>query len=445
MAELLTALLANLHQLLVQIHDHPLQTSLLLAPMLLLVEWPYYLMILAGVMRHVLRRTIAMPPDAPYQPKVSCLITCYSEGEDVRQTLHTLCEQTYPGMIEIIPVIDGAIQNKHTLRAAREFIRDYAHRYPKRRLMLLPKWQRGGRVSSLNAGLSVSSGEIIMALDGDTSFDNDMVRMAVRHFANPRVCAVSGTLLVRNKLTSFITRMQSLEYSLSLLLAKVGLSEFNILNNVSGAFGVFRRSMLITAGGWNTGTAEDLDLTLRMKQYFVRNNLKIMFEPLAVGHTDAPPTWRLFLLQRLRWDGDLIYLYLRKHRHSFNPALIGWRNFIILLWGGLLFQLIVPFVIILYTLALLILLPLPVFIATSIVIYLYYLLTALVLFAFYLLVSARQPEKEWRLLIQLPLFTVFLLLSRFWSCIAILNEIWRRGHEETAMAPWWVLKRTTRH
>jgi hypothetical protein len=33
---------------------------------------------------------------------------------------------------------------------------------------------------------------------------------------------------------------------------------------------------------------------------------------------------------------------------------------------------------------------------------------------------------------------------RCWSAVAILNELLRRSHEDSAMAPWWVLKRANR-
>lgn len=444
MLDLLTATADALRALLDQLVHNPWQMSLLLVPMLLFVELPYYLLLLAGVTRHVLRRALAIEPEQPYRPRVSCLITCYGEGEAVTQTLATLCEQTYDGVIEIIPIIDGALQNRDTYRAARRFIREQQSAYPRRRLLLLPKWQRGGRVSSLNAGLSVSRGEIVMALDGDTSFDNDMVQQAVRHFTDPRVCAVSGTLAVRNAHASFVARMQDIEYRLSLLLAKIGLSEFNVLNNVSGAFGIFRRSALLTVGGWNTGSAEDLDMTLRLKHYAVRNRQRIAFEPLAVGHTDVPETWKQFLLQRLRWDGDLIYMYLRKHRKSFQPGLIGWPNLIVLIWSGLLFQLVSPFVITGYLLWLVWAMELQDFLALNALIYLYYLGVTLVLYLYYLLVGSRRPAHDSFDIALLPLFSGFVFLTRLWSTVAILNELWRRGHEETSMAPWWVIKKTTK-
>ena len=38
----------------------------------------------------------------------------------------------------------------------------------------------------------------------------------------------------------------------------------NLVNNISGAFGVFRASFIRWVGGWDAGTAEDLDMTLRL-------------------------------------------------------------------------------------------------------------------------------------------------------------------------------------
>ena len=84
-------------------------------------------------------------------------------------------------------------------------------------------------------------------------------------------------------------------------------------------------------------------MTLRIKKYFARHpNLRIRFEPRAIGHTDAPEKFGQFLQQRLRWDGDLSYLYLRKFRGALRPGLLGWTNFIALAWTGFFFQLVLP-------------------------------------------------------------------------------------------------------
>ena len=343
-------------------------------PFVVFLELPIYALIMLGVVRYVLRQEESIPETIPFYPTVSCLITCYSEGYDVQQTILSLAEQRYEGRIEIIPLIDGAAQNNQTFKAALEMSRIVTAR-PRRTLMVIPKWQRGGRVSSLNAGLSLANGSVIMALDGDTSFDNDMVRNAIRHFRDSRVVAVAGSLRVRNAFTNLVTRLQAIEYLLSIHLSKVGLSEFNVVNNISGAFGIFRRTFLEQIGGWDTGTAEDLDLTLRIKNYFGRYpDLRIVFEPQAMGHTDAPDTWRGFFKQRQRWDGDLYYLYFRKHSLSFSPHLLGWRNLVMQVWTGIFFQIVMPFVILFYSFVILLFYPVSFVLGVWILTYVFYLL-----------------------------------------------------------------------
>ncbi|MCO5401239.1 glycosyltransferase family 2 protein [Ralstonia soli] len=417
---------------------------LMLFPYFLLFELPFNVMVFLGALRWFVRkRSMVQLNNTHYQPRVSCIITCYSEGLDVQKTILSLCEQTYPGHIEIIPVVDGAAVNQVTMDAVRDFHLD-PHIYPRRHLRPIAKWQRGGRVSSLNAGLAQSSGEIVMALDGDTSFDNNMVSAMVRHFADPDVPAVAGSLRVRNAWASVTAAVQALEYLISIHFAKIGLAEWNVVNNVSGAFGAFRRSFLEVVGGWDTHTAEDLDLTLRIKSYARRRNLRIPFEPEAIGHTDVPATLRQFLMQRLRWDGDLFFLYIRKHKHSITPGLLGWPNFLAALVSGLFFQLVLPFIILTYTIMAVALLPWTTLILIFMLTYGLYLLITVAMFLGMLVMTSERPRQDIKLAILLPLFPLFMMMVRLWSVVAILNEALRRGHEESSMAPWWVLKKATR-
>lgn len=408
------------------------------------LEIPLAVLLLLGVLRWWLRNQWSPPHSCLYKPRVSCVITCYSEGCDVKRTLTSLCEQIYEGDIELIPVIDGAATNKATLEAVRDFqINQEIH--PNRHLYPIAKWQRGGRVSSLNSGLALASGEVILALDGDTSFDNTMISQMVRHFENPNVQAVAGNLRVRNTWASVVTALQSLEYLLSISMARIGLAEWNVINNVSGAFGAFRRSVLIQIGGWNTHTAEDLDLTLRIKTYFRRHpDWRVPFEPKAIGHTDVPATFKDFLKQRLRWDGDLLFLYTRKHKQNINPRLMGWPNFITTVTYGLFVQTILPFIIVIHSTELLIRRSWGDLLGLAIVIYGAYLLIATLQYIVALALCSECPKRDLLLMPVLIVFPLAMFSIRCWSAVAMLNEIFRRGHEETAMAPWWVLSRANR-
>jgi cellulose synthase/poly-beta-1,6-N-acetylglucosamine synthase-like glycosyltransferase len=413
-------------------------------PFFILVDLPLALIVTIGVFRWWIRERTLIPLKSLYRPRVSCIIACYSEGMVVHRTLSSLCEQTYKGEIELIPVVDGAIANPQTMQAVREFDVDSCL-YPHVRIRPIAKWKRGGRVSALNAGLSMCTGEIVMAMDADTSFDNTMMTSIVRHFEDPNVPAVSGCLRVRNTWASLTTAIQSIEYLLSIQTFKIGLSEWNMVNNVSGAFGAFRRTTLASIGGWDTGTAEDLDLTLRIKAYFGRQRrLRIPFEPRAIGHTDAPTTFKAFLQQRLRWDGDLLFIYARKHRGSFSPELMGWPNFLMTVVSGLFVQVVIPFIIVGYTIICILILPWATFVALSVLVYLFYLVGMTLQFLLMLLLVSERPGKDVRLLPLLPLFPLAMFVIRCWSAVAMLNEWFRRGHEETSMAPWWVLQRGRR-
>ncbi len=410
-----------------------------LVPMILLLEAPLIILVVAGMLRW--RRKHDRRPAMTDFPDVSCIITCYGEGDAIRKTVETLCEQTYRGNVEIIAVVDGAVQNRDTYQAALD-CREMVARYPRCKLVVLPKWQRGGRVSTLNAGLAFASGEIVMNADGDTSFDNDMLNEIIREFEDPNVPAVGGALRVRNWSSSLTTRMQAFEYMISIQGGKTGLAEFNLLNNISGALGAFRRDFLRQIGGWDTHTAEDLDLTVRIKQYFARHpDMRIPFAGRAIGHTDAPETPGQLLNQRLRWDGDLVFLYLRKHRFAFSPALVGWKTLIFTFVYGVLQNVVLPILIVLFNIWLLLTCP-PLYIAALLVVqYLIYLaLSALLFGAFWLGVSERmkQDSRAW---LWLPIYPVYTLGMRVFTAFAVLNEVLRRGHEDSNMAPWWVLKR----
>ena len=61
-----------------------------------------------------------------------------------------------------------------------------------------------------------------------------------------------------------------------------------------------------------------------------------------------------------------------------------------------------------------------------------------------MLMVSERPRQDLRLIWVLPFYPLAMYALRCWSVVAILNETLRRGHEESSMAPWWVLKRANR-
>lgn len=181
-------------------------------PVILMVELPLILLVLIGIFKWHWKNKV---PVNTHTPNVSFIITCYGEGKGIEVTVDTLVEQIYPGNIEILAVVDGAVQNVETYQTAMKLQEKYASRKD-RVVRVIPKWQRGGRVSTLNTGLYKAKHDIVINVDGDTSFDNDMTFKMMRQFTDSNVIASGGALRVRNWDKNVLTRMQALEYMMSM-------------------------------------------------------------------------------------------------------------------------------------------------------------------------------------------------------------------------------------
>lgn len=373
-------------------------------------------------------------------PRVSCIITCYGEGALVQRTIASLFDQDYPGDLEILPVVDGAVRNRETLAAASAML-SLCQRHARRQLRILPKWIRGGRASSLNTGLAVATGSVVLALDGDTSFDRDMVSRLLGYFGQPGVVAVAGTLRVRNRDRNLLTRLQALDYLVFRQLVRAGLGALNTVNNIPGAHGAFRAEVLRAVGGWDNGSAEDVDLCHRIKCCFGQHSgWRIAAAPDVISHTDVPEHWGDFLRQRLRWEGDPAYLFLRKHGRCMAPRLMGWRNYLFTVWYGLVFQLAMP-PLMLVALFLMVTVPAASAVTALVAGYALYLGGATALFLLHLALTSDRPRHDLRQAWLLTLYPLFIFLLRAWSGVAVIHSLLARSHRDTSMAPWWVLRK----
>jgi cellulose synthase/poly-beta-1,6-N-acetylglucosamine synthase-like glycosyltransferase len=408
-------------------------------PFVLFFEIPWTLFILLGIIKYKIER-IEEGLRHPYFPAVSCIVTCYNEGRDIAKTVFSLTEQIYPGMIQILLVIDGASINIDTMEAAKA-LESLVNRHSNRSLLVLPKWQRGGVVSSSNLALHFATGKIIIKMDGDTSFDNNMVERATRHFEDDTVVAVSGCLRVRNADKTLCAAFQAIEYFIAIHASKTALSEFNMVNNISGAFGIFRREILDLVEGWDAGTAEDLDMTMRIKNYFAntRKKFRIVFDPEAICFTDVPESFAKFLKQRIRWEGDYPFI-LFKHRHSISPRFLGWANFLGVLIS-IFTHIVIPGMVFVYTIWLMYQHRIEFAIALLLAVYLFYFLMIVVIYFVSVLLLSERKDSDLSRVHLLPFMPLFLFIGKVNSLVAILWELIGKGHKDSSMAPWWVLRK----
>ena len=253
--------------------------------------------------------------DPGFCPPVSVIVAAYNEEAVIERTVESLLQNGYEDM-EIIVVDDGS--NDGTL----EVLRRCFGSHPK--VSILTQ-SNGGKSAALNHGIRYAKSDVLIAVDADTLFRSGTIALLLRHFADPRVGAVSGNARVGNK-KNWLTRFQSIEYIYGFNLDRRALGYLNAITVVPGAVGAWRKRLVVECGGFvNDTLAEDTDLTLAIR----RLGYMIRYEQDAIAYTEAPEDTRNLAKQRFRWVfGTLQAAW--KHRDALFVPKYGTLGFVAL-------------------------------------------------------------------------------------------------------------------
>ena len=304
--------------------------------------------------RHVRLRTHVDLDDvfaSPLTPGVSVVVPAYNEEAGIVESVRSLLALRYPRH-EVIVVSDGSTDRTlEVLEEAFDLVpvplvlrdapgsRDVVATYVSRRdpaLRVLVKLN-GGKADALNAGVRAARHPYLCVIDADALVEEDaLLRVALPLIENEDVvvatggivrigngCVVDSGRIVDVRLPqSRLAVLQAVEYFRAFLIGRVGWSRARSLLIISGAFGLFRRSLVEVVGGWATDTVgEDVELVLRLHRYLRERDedYRIAFVPDPVCWTEAPETVRGLARQRRRWQIGLAQALWRHKRMIGNP------------------------------------------------------------------------------------------------------------------------------
>ncbi len=195
----------------------------------------------------------------------------------------------------------------------------------------------GGKADALNCGLNLARYPLVCCMDGDSLLENDSLLRIARPFMDrPGLVASGGVIRPLNgcRVTpmgirgihlpeSWLARFQIVEYLRAFLFGRVGLASLDSVFIVSGAFGAFRKDLVVRAGGFDTATVgEDFELVVRLHRRLRDwgQPYHITLVPDPICWTEVPEDLKTLGRQRNRWQRGLWEALWTHRRMWFNPA-----------------------------------------------------------------------------------------------------------------------------
>jgi len=246
-----------------------------------------------------------LPPEG-FQPRVTVQLPIYNEMYVADRLIDAVCEMTYPRELLEIQVLDDSTDETTEIaelavrrHAARGFNISYLHRVDR----------RGYKAGALESGLSSASGEFIAIFDADFIPSSDFLLRTLPYFTtDDRIGMVQARWGHINHDYSLLTKIQSILLDAHFVLEHGGRNRGGCFFNFNGTAGVWRRSAIDTAGGWQHDTlTEDLDLSYRAQLL----GWKFVFLPDLVAPAEVPVEMTSFKSQQHRWAKGSIQTCLK--------------------------------------------------------------------------------------------------------------------------------------
>jgi cellulose synthase/poly-beta-1,6-N-acetylglucosamine synthase-like glycosyltransferase len=299
-------------------------------------------------------------------PAITMIAPAFNEEATIVSSVRSMLALRYPDY-EVIIVNDGStdgtlalLEREFDLLPESPFYEPLLPHQPIRaiyrsaafgRLRVIDK-VNGGKADAQNAAINLSGTPLFCVVDGDSLLEQDALIRAVQPFVDEpeRMIAVGGSLRIANGSPirdgqvrqvdvphKLLPRIQIVEYLRSFLMARLAWSQINCLMIISGAFGLFRKDVVVEVGGYTAGSmGEDLDIVIRLHRHMrdSRREYRIGFVPEPMCWTEVPESLRVLSRQRARWQNGALDCFFRYRGMALNPrygrvGLLGFSQMIV--------------------------------------------------------------------------------------------------------------------
>jgi cellulose synthase/poly-beta-1,6-N-acetylglucosamine synthase-like glycosyltransferase len=228
-------------------------------------------------------------------PAVTIQLPIYNEMYVADRLIDAVCQIEYPRELLEIQVLDDSTDETRSVaeqavrrNAARGVDIKYIHRSDR----------SGYKAGALDAALKVATGEFVAIFDADFIPTHDFLTRTVPFFTDPKVAMVQARWGHINQDYSLLTKIQSILLDGHFVLEHGGRNRAGLFFNFNGTAGIWRRTAITDAGGWQHDTlTEDLDLSYRAQL----RGWRFVFLPDLIAPAEVPVEMNSFKSQQHRW------------------------------------------------------------------------------------------------------------------------------------------------
>jgi cellulose synthase/poly-beta-1,6-N-acetylglucosamine synthase-like glycosyltransferase len=285
-------------------HPNAFDTALLIPYFIVLILLASY-----GAHRYVLvylyyknKKNRTTEPHAHFAdlPRITVQLPIFNEQFVVERLLDAVCRLNYPLQKLDIQVLDDSTDE--TVAVARGLVNHYAARgFP---VSYHHRANREGfKAGALTEGLKTAQGEFVAIFDADFVPPEDFLQRVIHHFTDPKVGMVQTRWTHINRNYSFLTEVEAILLDGHFVLEHSGRARSNVFFNFNGTAGMWRRSAIDDAGGWQHDTlTEDTDLSYRAQL----KGWKFVYLQDVECPAELPVEMTAFKTQQARWAKGLI-------------------------------------------------------------------------------------------------------------------------------------------
>ncbi|NOT44332.1 MAG: glycosyltransferase [Acidobacteria bacterium] len=228
-------------------------------------------------------------------PRVTIQLPIYNEMYVADRLIDAVARIDYPRELLQVQVLDDSTDE--TTGVAQRAVRRHAAQGLD--IVYLHRTDRSGyKAGALEAGLASASGELVAIFDADFVPTEDFLRRTVPFFADRQVGMVQARWGHINEDYSLLTKIQAILLDGHFVLEHGARNRAGMFFNFNGTAGIWRRTTIQDAGGWQHDTlTEDLDLSYRAQL----RGWRFVFLKDLVAPAEVPVEMNSFKSQQHRW------------------------------------------------------------------------------------------------------------------------------------------------